>query len=77
MLGAVTLSQRYLGTRNAVGDLKFINAIAPQSVGIIVLDTCLLLGRRMITEGILRNTVYGLFNISFSLRNKLCQSNFI
>lgn len=31
-------------------DLKFINAISLQSIGIIVLEACLLLGRQTITE---------------------------
>lgn len=43
MREAVTLSQclsitpGYLATGNALEDLKFINAVSPQSIGIIVL----------------------------------------
>jgi len=39
-----------LASGDTFEDLKFINAISPQSVGIIMLETCLLLGRQMITE---------------------------
>jgi hypothetical protein len=35
----------YLATGNAFEDLKFANAVSPQFTGIIVLETCLLVGR--------------------------------
>ena len=56
----------YLASGDTFEDLKFINAISPQSIGILILETCLLLGRQMITKRILCKTVYRLFNI-FSL----------
>jgi hypothetical protein len=39
-----------LASGDTFEDLKFINAISPQSNGIIMLETCLLLGRQVITE---------------------------
>jgi hypothetical protein len=40
----------YLASGDTYEDLKFINAISLQSIGIILLETCLLLGRQTITE---------------------------
>jgi hypothetical protein len=58
-----------LATVNAFEDLTFINAPSPQSIGITVLETCLLFGRQAINEWILCNTVYRLFSIFFSLHS--------
>jgi hypothetical protein len=65
MRGAVTLIQLLLGPGNTFEDLKFINALASKSIGTIVLETCLLLGRWTVTELILCNTVYRVWNILF------------
>jgi hypothetical protein len=46
----LSITLGYLATGNACGDLKFINAPSPQSSGIIMLQTCLLLGRQTISE---------------------------
>jgi hypothetical protein len=79
MWEAVTYSQRLsitlrcLATGNNFEDLKFIR-VTSQSTGIIVQETCLLLGRQTVTEWILRSTVHRLFNI---LRNIMSQSSFI
>jgi hypothetical protein len=40
----------YLATGNAFEDLKFINAVSPQSVGIIVPENYLLIGRQTVTK---------------------------
>jgi hypothetical protein len=79
MRDAVTHSQRlfitlrYLATGNNFEDLKFVSVIS-QSTRIIVLETCLLLGRQKVTERILRSSVHRLLDI---LHNILCQSKFI
>jgi hypothetical protein len=49
---------------NAFEDPKFINVISPLSIGISVLEICLVLDRQTVTERILRNTLYRLFHIS-------------
>ena len=78
MWETVTLSQLlsivlgYLGTGNAYEDMKFINAVSPQS-GIIVPETCWLLGRQTETEWILHNTIHSLFNIFFALAQYIVQ----
>jgi hypothetical protein len=89
MQETVTLCQHlsitlvYPASGNAAEDLKFINTISPESTGIIVLETCLLLGRGMVTERILRSTRYRLFSMFFHLLNittrqliTLCSTNY-
>jgi hypothetical protein len=46
----LSITLGYLATGNAFGNLEFINVTSPQSNGIIMLDTCLLLRRQTITE---------------------------
>jgi hypothetical protein len=46
---ALTVTLGYLANGNAFEDMKFINAL-PQTIGIIVLETCLLLGRQTVTQ---------------------------
>jgi hypothetical protein len=36
----LSITLRYLATRNTFEDLKFISAISSQSIGNIVIDTC-------------------------------------
>jgi hypothetical protein len=36
----LSITLRYLATGNSFEDLKFTNAISPQSIGIIVMETC-------------------------------------
>lgn len=36
----LSLTLRYLATGNTYEDLKFITAISPQSIGVIVIETC-------------------------------------
>jgi len=46
----LSITLGYLATGNAFGNLEFINVTSPQSNGIIMLDTCLLLRRQTVTE---------------------------
>jgi hypothetical protein len=55
--GSVIHYAGLFGFRRYSWNLKFINAISPQSTGIIILETCLLLGRQTITKWILCKTV--------------------
>jgi len=50
MLGSLASGDTFVASGDTFEDLKFINAISPQYIGIIMLETCLLLGRQMITE---------------------------
>jgi hypothetical protein len=36
----LSITLRYLATGNTFEDLKFTGAISPQSIGIIVMETC-------------------------------------
>ena len=60
-----------MATGNTSEDLRFIR-VTSQSTGIIVLETCSLVGTKTVTEWILRNAAHRLFN---TLHNILCQSN--
>jgi len=41
----LSITLRYLATGNAFENLKFTSAISPQSIGIIVMETCTALTR--------------------------------
>jgi len=68
MWEAVTQSQRlsitlrYLDTGNDLADMKFIR-VTSQSTGIIMQETCLVLGRQTVPEYTERNTVHRPFSI--------------
>jgi hypothetical protein len=74
MRQAVTLSQRLPLCRaiwplDMLLQLHFKNAISHHSIGMIVLEAYLLLGRQTGNESIFRNTAYGLFNNFFYFYN--------
>jgi hypothetical protein len=52
----LSITIRCLAERNTFEDLKFINAVSPQPTSITVLGTCLMFGRRTVTERMLRST---------------------
>jgi hypothetical protein len=75
----VSIILGYLAARSVFEDLEFIYVTSPQSNGIIMMKTYLLLRSQTITEWISLNTNYRQFNILHNITtsavNKTVQSD--